>query len=111
MLRLFIDENFDQRILRGLRLRYPAFDFVVVQATSLQGAKDPSLLAWAAEQQRILVTYDLKTIPKHAYERIEAGEGMPGVIAVPDSLAIGQVIEALATRSWTVVSNTSGRIR
>ena len=68
----------------------------MVQDTALQGAKDPPLLAWAAEQRRILVTHDLKTIPKHAYERVEAGEAMPGVIAVPDSFAIGQAIEELA---------------
>ena len=97
MLRLVIDENFDQRILRGLRLRFPTLDFVVVQGTALQGVQDPPLLAWAAEQQRIVVTHDLKTMPKHAYERMKTGQPMPGVIAVPDSLAIGQVIEELAT--------------
>lgn len=97
MLRLLIDETFDQRILRGLRLRFPTLDFVVVQDRALQGAKDPPLLAWAAEQRRILITHDLKTIPKHAYERVEAGKVMPGVIAVPDSLAIGGAIEELAT--------------
>lgn len=97
MLRLAIDENFDQRILRGLRLRYPTLDFIVVQETALQGAKDPPVLVWAAEQQRIVVTHDLKTMPRHAYDRVEAGEPMPGVIAVPDTLAIGQVIEELAT--------------
>ena len=31
MLRLLIDENFDQRILRGLRLRVPQLDYVIVQ--------------------------------------------------------------------------------
>ena len=97
MLRLLIDENFDHRILRGVRLRYPTLDCVVVQDTAWQGAKDPPLLAWAAEQRRILVTHDLKTIPKHAYERVEQGESMPGVIAVPDSVAIGQAIEELVT--------------
>ena len=97
MLRLVIDENFDQRILRGLRLRFPTLDFVVVQGTALQGVQDPPLLAWAAEQQRIVVTHDLKTMPKHAYERMKTGQPMPGVIAVPDSLAIGQVIEELVT--------------
>lgn len=96
MLRLLIDENLDHRILRGLRLRLPALDFVIVQNTDLKGAKDPPLLAWAAEQHRILVTHDLKTIPKHAYERVETGASMPGVIAVPDTLALGQAIEELA---------------
>jgi|SRR5438876_8884803 len=90
MRRLLIDENLDQRILRGLRLRLPDLNFVIVQNTDLKGAKDPALLAWAAEQNRILVTHDLKTIPKHAYERVEKGAPMPGVIAVPDTLAIGQ---------------------
>jgi hypothetical protein len=97
MLRLLIDENLDHRILRGLRLRLPDLDFVVVQNTDLKGVKDPPLLAWAAEQNRILVTPDLKTIPKHAYERVETGTPIPGVIAVPDTLAIGQAIEELVT--------------
>jgi hypothetical protein len=96
MLCLLIDENLDHRILRGLKLRLPALDFVVVQNTELKGEKDPSLLAWAALQNRILITHDLKTIPKHAYERVEANEPMSGVIAVPDTLAIGQTIDELA---------------
>jgi hypothetical protein len=97
MLRLLIDENLDHRILRGLRLRLPHLDFVVVQETEIKGIKDPPLLAWAAEHNRILVTHDLKTIPKHAYERVRVGKPMPGVIAVPDSLAVGQAIEELVT--------------
>lgn len=97
MFRLLIDENLDHRILRGLRLRLPDLDFVIVQNTDLKGAKDPALLAWAAEQNRILVTHDLKTIPKHAYERVEMGAFMPGVIAVPDTLALGRAIAELVT--------------
>ena len=31
MLRLLIDENFDQRILRGLRLRFQQLDYVLAQ--------------------------------------------------------------------------------
>jgi hypothetical protein len=44
MLRLLIDENFNQRILRGLRLRVPALDVAIVQETSRRGLKDPPLL-------------------------------------------------------------------
>jgi len=95
MLRLLIDENFNQRILRGLRLRVPSLDYVVVQETVMQGLQDPPLLREAAILQRILVTHDLKTLPRHAYERVVAGEPMPGIIAVPDDLPIGQAIEQL----------------
>jgi hypothetical protein len=96
MLPLLIDENFDQRILRGLRLRIPNVDYVVVQDTELQGTKDRPLLAWAAEHRRILVTHDVNTIPRYAYERMDAGEPMVGVIVVPEDLAIGVAIEELA---------------
>jgi len=95
MLRLLIDENFNQHILRGLRLRIPALDYMIVQETAMQGMKDQPLLREAAVLHRVLVTHDLKTIPRHAYERVAAGELMLGIIAVPDDLPIGQAIEQL----------------
>lgn len=95
MLRLLIDENFNQRILRGLRLRAPLLDVMIVQDTAMQGLQDPQLLREAAVLQRVLVTHDLKTIPKEAYARVAAGEPIPGIIAVPDNLPIGQAIEEL----------------
>ena len=96
MLRLLIDENLDQRILRGLKLQFPHLEYIVVQEAGLKGLKDPPLLAWAAEHQRILVTHDVNTIPKYAYERIQGGAPMPGVIVIPEDLAIGKAIEELA---------------
>jgi len=95
MLLLLIDENFHQRSLRGLRLRIPALDYVIVQETAMQGMQDPPLLREAAVLHRVLVTHDLKTVPRHAYARVAAGEPMPGIIAVPDDLPIGQAIEQL----------------
>ena len=95
MLPLLIDENFDQRILRGLRLRVPSLDYVVVQETALRGLQDPPLLRKAAEWHRVVVTHDLKTLPKHAYARVATGEPIPGIIAVPQELPIGQAIEHL----------------
>lgn len=97
MLCLLIDENFDQRILRGLRLEVPAIDYIVVQETKLKGLRDPLLLAWAAENQRIIVTHDVNTMPRHAYDRVRAGQPMPGVIVIPEDLAVGKAIEELAT--------------
>jgi hypothetical protein len=67
----------------------------VVQETKLKGLRDPLLLAWAAENQRILVTHDVNTIPRYAYERVRAGQPMPGVIVIPEDLAVGKAIEEL----------------
>jgi hypothetical protein len=94
-MRLLIDENLDHRILRGLKIRHSGIEYVVAQTTGLKGVSDPELLATAAEQNRILVTHDVNTIPGYAYERIEAGLSMPGVIVIPNGLSVGQAIEEM----------------
>jgi len=95
MLRLLIDQNLNHRILRGLRRAVPSLDCVLAQNAGLSAAPDPEVLAWAASQGYILVSHDLKTIPKFAYERVRLGQPMPGIIAVPDDLSIGQAITEL----------------
>src|SRR2546423_13372655 len=96
MLPLLLDENFNQRILRGLKRRIPNLDYSVAQESGLGGESDANVLTWAAERNRVLVTHDLKTIPRSAYERVDAGLPMSGVIAVDDELPVAQVIEELA---------------
>jgi hypothetical protein len=44
MLRLLADENLNNAILRGLRLRNPDLDIVRVQDVGLSGAEDPAVL-------------------------------------------------------------------
>ena len=94
-MRFLADENFDNRILAGLRRRLPAVDILRVQDAGLIGAEDPEILAWAAEEDRILLTHDAATVPDFAYERIRAGAAMPGVIEVPRQMPIGQAVEDL----------------
>jgi hypothetical protein len=96
MLALLIDENLNHRILRGLLRVVPQLDYVLVPALGFKGANDPAVLELAAKEMRVLVTHDLRTIPKHAYERVKTGLPMPGVIAVPDDLPFGRAIEDLA---------------
>jgi predicted nuclease of predicted toxin-antitoxin system len=86
MLRLLFDENFNHRILRGVRAQLPDADLLTVQEAGLSGAPDPELLAWASWQDRILATHDVQTMLGFAYERIAAQEEMPGVFAVPKPL-------------------------
>jgi len=95
MLSLLIDENFDQRILRGLRLRLPQLDYMIVQASGLGGVDDPTLLDWAATERRTLVTHDVNTMTKFGYERLSESLPMPGIIIVPEDLEIGRAIDDL----------------
>ena len=80
------------RIVRGLLARQPALALVRVQDMGLTQTPDPDILAWAAVEDRILLTHDRETIPGFAYDRVSAGEPMPGVIVVADDLPIGQAI-------------------
>lgn len=60
-----------------------------------EGSADPPVLAWAAEEGRVLLTHDTRTMGIHAYARVAAGEPMPGVVEIPDLMPIGQAIEAV----------------
>jgi hypothetical protein len=93
MLRLLADENFNNNIVRGLLRRVADLDIVRVQDVGLAGVDDPTLLEWAAQQNRVLLTHDVSTITKYAYDRIEAGQAMPGVFEVSRAAPIGPVIE------------------
>ncbi len=78
--------------MRGLRYQRPDLDLVRVQDIGLSGADDPTVLEWAAQAGRVLITHDVKTITKYAYDRLSQGLGMPGVIEVNDRSAIAQCI-------------------
>jgi predicted nuclease of predicted toxin-antitoxin system len=95
VLRLAADENFNSNIVRGLLRRKPDLDIVRIQDVGLSGADDPSVLEWAARQGRVLVSHDVSTLTKHAYERVATRQRMPGVFEVSTNLAVGNVIDDL----------------
>ena len=93
MLRLAADENFNNDLVRGLLRRRPDLDIVRVQDAGLTSADDPTVLEWAAKEKRVLLTHDVSTVTHHAYERVRAGQSMPGVFEVSRPVAISQAIE------------------
>ncbi|MGL4881246.1 MAG: DUF5615 family PIN-like protein [Waterburya sp.] len=95
MLRLLSDENFNGDIIRGLFLRQPNLDLFRVQDVSLQEVDDPTILAWAANNDRILLTHDRATMPDFAYERLVRRETMTGLFVVNDRMPIRQAIDEL----------------
>jgi predicted nuclease of predicted toxin-antitoxin system len=95
VLRLVSDENFNADILRGLYRRRPDLDVVRVQDVGLSATPDPDVLAWAAAEGRILLTHDRETIPNFAYDRVRAGEPMPGVFLVTNLMPVGQAIDEM----------------
>ena len=88
MLRLAADENFNNDIVRGQLRRKPDVDIVRVQDAGLSGADDPTVLEWAAREGRVLLTHDVSTMTHHAFERIRAGQLMPGLFEVKRDIPI-----------------------
>ena len=93
MLLLAADENFNNNIIRGLLRRQPDLDIVRIQDVGLSGADDPTVLEWAAQEGRVLLTHDVSTITKYAYERVRAGQPMSGVFEVNRNIPISRVLE------------------
>jgi hypothetical protein len=93
MLRLATDADVHGDIVRGLRRRLPHVDLVRVQDALPRGTPDPEVLSWAASENRVLVTHDRNSMIGFAYQRIEAGTLVPGLIVLPTHQSIGSSID------------------
>lgn len=110
MLRLAADENFNNRIVRGLLHRKPDLDIVRIQDIGLSGADDQAVLEWAAQEERVLLTHDVRTITQYAYERVDADQLMPGVFEVP-LLCQSAAPSKIFCCWWNIVLTANGKDR
>ncbi|MDQ7027297.1 MAG: DUF5615 family PIN-like protein [Anaerolineae bacterium] len=95
-MKLLLDENFNNNIMRALLQRRSDLEVLRVQdKPEIAGTDDPTLLAWAAEHEYILLTHDVRTITKYAYERVKAGLRMPGVVEVKRIAPIPKIVDEL----------------
>ncbi|PSB23883.1 DUF5615 family PIN-like protein [Stenomitos frigidus] len=95
MLRFLADENFNNQIVRGVFRRNADVDMARVQDVSLSGADDPTVLEWAADQKRIVLTHDVATMTDFAYQRVKANLSMPGLFEISRRVPVGLAIEEI----------------
>src|SRR5207247_11221146 len=93
MLRLASDADVHGDIIRGLRRRLPDIDLVRIQDALPEGTTDPEVLAWAAAENRVLITNDRNTMVGCAYRHVAAGEPVPGLIVTTNEQSIGSAID------------------
>ncbi len=94
-MRFLADENFNGKLLMTLRTALPQLDIVRVQDTNMVASPDPQLLEWAAANDRILLTHDVKTLAGFAYDRVRDGLPMPGIIEVKISQSMGATVDEI----------------
>jgi hypothetical protein len=66
---------------------------VRVQDALPEGASDIAVLAWAASENRVLITNDRNTMVSIAHQRAAAGAPSPGLIVSTNSQSIGSAID------------------
>lgn len=88
------DADLNQVILLATTRREPAIDFQTAIMADLPGLDDGQVLKRAAQEGRVLVTHDRKTMPKHFSEFI-ANQSSPGLLIVPQYLSVAAAVEDL----------------
>lgn len=93
MLRLVTDADVHHAIIRGVRRHAPEVDLVHSLDVLPGGTPDPDVLAWAAVENRVLISNDRATMIGFANRRVAAGEPLPGLVVASKKQAIGRAIE------------------
>jgi hypothetical protein len=88
------DADLVQAIVTGVLRREPRIDFQTATQGGLESIKDPEVLLIAAQQSRILITHDRKTMPAE-FARFIIENKSAGVIIVSRKTPIEIVIEEL----------------
>jgi hypothetical protein len=88
------DNDLRKAIVHGAVRRQPRLDFRSAQTAKLDSVADPEVLAFAANEERILVSHDFQTMPKH-FRRFTERRSSPGVFLIRQDLPVGDAIESL----------------
>ena len=93
--RFLADADLNKAIVSGVLRREPSLDFLTSQAAGLRRMTDPEVLALASEQQRVLVSHDVGTMPAHFRAFQNSRKHCAGVFLVPQSLDVRTAIDEL----------------
>jgi hypothetical protein len=92
------DADFNEEIVSGLLRNHPELDFQTAQEAVIRGLPDPEVLARTADDRRILVTHDRRTMPSHFADFIQRRES-PGVIIISQRVSVRRAMDEL-TLVW-----------
>ena len=88
------DADLNEEIIWGLIRQEPSVDFKTATEADLSGLPDTEVLARAAQENRILVTHDRRTMPTHFADFIQHHTS-PGVFIISQNLSLRQAIDEL----------------
>ena len=89
------DADFNEEIVSALLRNHPDMDFQTAQEAGIRGLPDPEVLARTADDRRILITHDRRTMPTHFAVFIQQRES-PGVIIISQRVSVRRAMDELA---------------
>ena len=88
------DADLNEDIVTGVLRRMPEIDFQTATEAGLEGLPDENVLEIAARENRILLTHDRKTMPKHFAVFVQS-QTCAGVLIVSKKLEISLAIDEI----------------
>ncbi len=93
-LRFQADADLNEDIVKGVLRREPEIDFRTATSASLSGLSDLEALTLAAEEGRILVSHDRKTMPQ-TFGRFIQSRMSPGLFLISQKTDLLVSIESV----------------
>jgi Domain of unknown function (DUF5615) len=95
-IRFQADNDLNRQIVTAMARTEPTIDFQSAQAAQLDEIADPEVLLRCAVGNRILVTHDKRTMPRHFADFVSAGGNCPGLmLVIPQGASVAGVVETL----------------
>jgi predicted nuclease of predicted toxin-antitoxin system len=88
------DADLNAEIVAGVLRREPSIDFQMADEANLRRLRDPEVLTLAAQESRIVVTHDRRTMPRHFADFI-LHHSSPGVFIIAQTVSVRIAIKEL----------------
>jgi hypothetical protein len=105
-IRFQADNDLNQNIVRAVRRHNILIDFQTAHEAKLHNLSDEEVLAFAAGEERILVSHDRRTMPFY-FAEFTSKQTSAGVILISQELPLNQAVaellliwEASETEEW-----------
>lgn len=93
--RFLADHDVNEHIVDGTIRREPRVEIVRARDLGLDGLPDSQVLAEAARLGLLVISHDVNTMPAAFYARQAAGEAVPGLLMVRQTLPVARAVESI----------------
>lgn len=86
------DADLDEDIIWGVKRAEPMIDFQTADEAGIRGLPDSLVLAAAANENRILISHDRRTMPHHFADFIQK-QSSPGIFLISQGARMSKLID------------------